>query len=98
MGNELTSFSFNLSFFRGDDNELSDEDENGSNPNSQINQDDYFSGPLKSFAYGCLPTAEESKNGLTNLSQSSESLSSDNQKKVYLERCKLVGRLGPIKT
>ena len=97
MGNELVSFSFNLSFFRGDDNELSDEDENGSNPNTQMKEDDYFSGPLKSFAYGCLPTAEESKNGLTNLSQPS-ALSSDNQKKVYLERSKVVGRLGPIKT
>ena len=70
MGNELVSFSFNLSFFRGDDNELSDEEANESIPNTQINnQDDYFSGPLKSFAYGCLPTAEESKNGQTNLSQ-----------------------------
>jgi hypothetical protein len=33
MGNELESFSYNLQFFNRDDNELSDEDEKGGEPN-----------------------------------------------------------------
>lgn len=95
-GTEFSSFKICLGLGR-DDSDLSDEDDGGAQPNEKHLtdlEDDYFSGALSSFSAGCLPTIEEQKIA----ANSAHASVLTPVRKLYIERCKEVGRLGPPKT
>lgn len=75
------------------------EDADGSEPfESDGGGEEYFTGVFKQFVTGLQPSPEETKNAQAYSMSGLGGPSLTNLPKSYIERCKALGRLGPIKT